>query len=213
MTTVQLPEMNGSSRPAGAGFPGFTRHTPSQRARADVDAWCILDPEHNLLMWNDGAADFLGRPLGSLAGLNVGHLLTPSQGQELERAVAHVIKHGNSALDLLLDLLGAHGTAVPVDAQVSALRDGNGTRVMVRLRRPGGGREEVSRVDTACRRWSLTDKQADVLHLVARGLSNKAAAERLHCAESTVELHMTAIFKKSGTKGRSLLLTHLFNLD
>jgi DNA-binding NarL/FixJ family response regulator len=54
--------------------------------------------------------------------------------------------------------------------------------------------------------WELTPRQTEVLALLSEGFSNKTMAVRLGCAERTVEAHLTAIFEKSGFKGRSELL-------
>jgi DNA-binding NarL/FixJ family response regulator len=43
---------------------------------------------------------------------------------------------------------------------------------------------------------SLTDREHDVLSLVAEGHSNAAVAARLHLSERTVETHMRSIFQK-----------------
>jgi DNA-binding NarL/FixJ family response regulator len=42
----------------------------------------------------------------------------------------------------------------------------------------------------------LTEREADVLRLIARGLTNADIAERLHLSEGTVRNHVSAIFAK-----------------
>jgi DNA-binding NarL/FixJ family response regulator len=44
----------------------------------------------------------------------------------------------------------------------------------------------------------LTERERDVLALLAEGLSNRAIAERLFVTERTVEAHVTQIFTKLG---------------
>jgi DNA-binding NarL/FixJ family response regulator len=44
----------------------------------------------------------------------------------------------------------------------------------------------------------LSDRERQVLGLVAEGLSNKAVAARLHITERTVEAHVTQVFSKLG---------------
>jgi DNA-binding NarL/FixJ family response regulator len=52
----------------------------------------------------------------------------------------------------------------------------------------------------------LTARQSQVLQLVQdRGASNKTIAKMLNLSESTVKLHMGAIFKKYGVKSRTQL--------
>jgi len=43
---------------------------------------------------------------------------------------------------------------------------------------------------------NLTSREADVLRLMARGLSNDQVAEELHLAESTVRKHATNVYRK-----------------
>jgi DNA-binding NarL/FixJ family response regulator len=67
-------------------------------------------------------------------------------------------------------------------------------------------------LDAAHARWALTPRQAHVLELVARGLTNALVAETLCITESTIERHLTALFDKAGVYNRTALLAKLFEL-
>ncbi|MFC9251868.1 LuxR C-terminal-related transcriptional regulator [Amycolatopsis thailandensis] len=68
----------------------------------------------------------------------------------------------------------------------------------------------VTRVDEAMRRWAtdgnvviLTSREARVLNLAQAGLGNREVAERLRLTNSTVEFHLSNIYRKLGISGRS----------
>ncbi|MFY9822600.1 MAG: response regulator transcription factor [Thermoanaerobaculia bacterium] len=48
----------------------------------------------------------------------------------------------------------------------------------------------------------LTEREAELLRLVAKGMSNLAIGERLHISEATVRTHLTHIFAKLGAANR-----------
>lgn len=52
----------------------------------------------------------------------------------------------------------------------------------------------------------LTERQAQVLDLMVRGLSNRLIAQRLDLSEGTVKIHVTAIFKALGVNSRTQAL-------
>ncbi|HTR56345.1 MAG TPA: LuxR C-terminal-related transcriptional regulator, partial [Kofleriaceae bacterium] len=60
----------------------------------------------------------------------------------------------------------------------------------------------VVRLDLARAAWQLTPRQAEVLALVAEGHANKDIAQQLDCAENTVELHITRLFRKAKVTSR-----------
>jgi DNA-binding CsgD family transcriptional regulator len=76
------------------------------------------------------------------------------------------------------------------------------------LQRPA---DPAPRVAAARVRWYLTARQAEVLHKLAYGLSNKAIAAELRCAEKTVELHITALLEKSLCESRAHLVARLWS--
>ena len=49
----------------------------------------------------------------------------------------------------------------------------------------------------------LTEREMEVLNLVANGLSNKEVAERLHLASTTVRDHMQSVMRKLQVKSRT----------
>lgn len=55
----------------------------------------------------------------------------------------------------------------------------------------------------AMRRWPLTERQLDVLQLLARGLTNRAISITLGCAEGTAELHVSAVLARMGAESRA----------
>ncbi|MET0790520.1 MAG: LuxR C-terminal-related transcriptional regulator [Polyangiaceae bacterium] len=56
------------------------------------------------------------------------------------------------------------------------------------------------------RRWHLSQRQCEVLILLARGLSNKEIAFRLQIAARTVEEHVSQLLRKSGLSNRAGLV-------
>ena len=62
---------------------------------------------------------------------------------------------------------------------------------------------EITSLHDAATEPSLTPRQQDVLRLVVQGQSNKAIARTLNLRESTVKVHVAAIFRALGVHNRS----------
>ena len=58
--------------------------------------------------------------------------------------------------------------------------------------------------------WTLSPRQAEVLELLVTGASNRTIADSLKCAESTVEMHVTTLLKKSSTSQRAELVARFW---
>jgi DNA-binding CsgD family transcriptional regulator len=57
--------------------------------------------------------------------------------------------------------------------------------------------------------WQLTDRQAQVLALLAQGKTNKEIATALDIATRTVEVHVSELLKRADAANRTELLAHL----
>ncbi len=58
-------------------------------------------------------------------------------------------------------------------------------------------------------RWvklGITNREADVLRLVAAGRSNKEIAAHLHLSPRTVEKHVENLLRKTGSRSRTQLV-------
>jgi DNA-binding CsgD family transcriptional regulator len=69
----------------------------------------------------------------------------------------------------------------------------------------------TSKLATATHTWALSPRQEEVLKLLVRGEANKEIAQALECAENTVELHVTELFRKSGAPTRAKLIARFWS--
>ena len=105
----------------------------------------------------------------------------------------------------ILDALnaGAHGYLlkhVAPDDLINAVRAADGGR---RTARPPC-RARAARL-AACpvpRQDELTDRELEVLRLVAEGMANKQIARKLGISERTVKAHLTSVFQRLGVSDR-----------
>src|SRR6185295_1366630 len=55
---------------------------------------------------------------------------------------------------------------------------------------------------------TLTDRELEVIHLIALGLKNKPIGEKLFISETTVRHHLTSVFGKLGVSSRLELIIY-----
>jgi len=74
---------------------------------------------------------------------------------------------------------------------------------------PVADRQE--RLALAAVRWRLTPKQSAVLETLLGGDANKSIAKKHQCAESPIEIHVTALLAKAGVANRTALIAKFWS--
>lgn len=72
-------------------------------------------------------------------------------------------------------------------------------------------RDPAPLLASASRRWALTARETQALALLVDGLSNRAIAVSLGCAERTVEVHVARLLAKSDSESRSQLIARIWS--
>ncbi|PSJ29486.1 DNA-binding response regulator [Streptosporangium nondiastaticum] len=131
-----------------------------------------------------------------------GYLTKDAGGEEIVRAVRHVMS-GEAGLSpnvqrRLLERLSdpaAAGGAAPAGPPAGAVPASFPAAASpVRRELPDG----------------LTAREAEVLSLVAEGLSNAEIARRLHVSTATVKTHINNLFAKTGVRDRAQAMRYAF---
>lgn len=111
-------------------------------------------------------------------------------------AIGYILK--DCGREQLLKAINSAAEGVPLVA--SSI-----TRELVAVLRSQGGLV-TSLKDKDDPLLSLTDRETDVLRLVAKGYSNKAVARELGITLSTVKTHLRNIFRKLGVEDRAQVI-------
>jgi len=81
-------------------------------------------------------------------------------------------------------------------------KDWSATDVVKAVRMVALG-SEVFADPARSRRGSLSDRECEVLELIASGATNRETAERLHLSPHTIKDHTTTIYRKLGVRNRA----------
>jgi len=71
-------------------------------------------------------------------------------------------------------------------------------------------KESKSENAETARIMSLTERERQIVGLIAEGLKNKQIGERLFISETTVTHHLTSVFSKLGVSDRLELVIYSF---
>jgi DNA-binding NarL/FixJ family response regulator len=141
-----------------------------------------LDPDIKVLMLTTYADD--RSVIDALRAGARGYLTKDAGAEEIRRALDQVVR-GQAAIDPavqhhLLDAIAAGPVASGSPSPEPQLPDG------------------------------LTPREAEVLALIAEGLSNREIAERLYVNETTIKSHINHLFAKTGVRDRAQAVTYAF---
>jgi DNA-binding NarL/FixJ family response regulator len=117
----------------------------------------------------------------------------------LEAGAAGFVLKDSSAEELIAAVRAVAGGAAWFDSAVAP-------RILEHYRRQvaPAGRE-------AMRLALLTDRERDVLRMMARGATNKEIAATLYVAEATVKTHVGSIFRKLGVRDRPAAIVFAYD--
>ena len=119
-----------------------------------------------------------------------GYLLKQIRGTSLTEAVAHVAA-GHSLIDPVLVERLLERIRSPEAAHGAR---GTGTRDRPERTGTSGGHAHTE---------ALTDREQEILSLIAEGLTNRQIGERLHLAEKTVKNYVSGLLAKLGFERRT----------
>lgn len=111
-----------------------------------------------------------------------------------------------AARELAARIPGAHFAALPGDDHIAEFGDAGTVVLAIRdfVGAPGGRRAHAPGTPRdVAEPLGLSAREAEVLRLIATGLTNREMAERLSISIHTVERHTTNVYAKLGLRGRA----------
>ena len=112
-------------------------------------------------------------------------------------ARAYVVKEKSlNTLCQIVEIVRDGGSYFPPELVEKALRMAEG-----RAAEPAFGHHPS--VETNEQQRGLTDRERQILHLLAKGASNKLIAREIRISEGTVKVHLRSIFRKLNVRNRT----------
>jgi two-component system, NarL family, nitrate/nitrite response regulator NarL len=154
----------------------------------------------DILLGNENAVDFVPELLSTAEEAHVILLTGARNPDEHQRAIRlgamGVLLKDMSTQMLLKAIERVHAGEVWLDRFLTS-------NLIVELRKDRKPKKPEAEEDAMAK---LTDREREVIALVAEGLKNKQIADRLFISEITVRHHLTSIFKKLNVPDRLELL-------
>lgn len=172
--------------------------------RAVGDAVREWDLAADTCSWNDAVHELFGYARGEVgaSGDWWRDRIHPDDRDRVDGALARLFEGAEDAWADTYRFRGAHGTYFHVRDRGSVMRDADGRA----LRLVGAMRPMPPVPDDRDRASDLTVRQAEVLALIRRGLSNKEIAARLGIGEQAVKEHVSRMLERTGARNRTALV-------
>ncbi|MBP0453580.1 response regulator transcription factor [Kitasatospora sp. RG8] len=140
-----------------------------------------------------------------------GYLTKDAGGEEIARAITDV-RSGAAGLSpqVQLRLLERLADAAPTAGPAPAAAPGTSSSPGSSPPRPAPGRAVSSAAPTGELPDGLTAREAEVLALIADGLSNTEIARRLFVSPATVKTHINNLFAKTAVRDRAQAVAYAF---
>lgn len=149
-----------------------------------------------------------------------GFLITVVAGESINQTTAYMISGAINLLLLflvanLIALRGSHALFSVSDSGVAAAVADSPSAALHPPETAGRQPEPIAaawseelqehRVEELREQYGITEREGEIVRLVAQGLSNKEIASRLYVSEATVKTHMYRILRKTGLGNRTEL--------
>ena len=171
-------------------------------------AMLLADDDRTVIDANDPAVELLGRERDQLVGMKIEEYTAPELRDVAPQMFETFLEAGSQAGPF--SLIRPDGTTVDCCYSASAnIMPGVHLSILVPTQQAD---EELDSDETQGRSgdelgFALTDREREVLTLLAMGETNKTIAEKLHLSPETVRAHTRTARLRLGAKSRSHAIT------
>ena len=162
----------------------------------------LLDEERLIVDLNPAAVELLGGSREQLIGVSLRSRLRPPEREEADEEWREFMRTGE--YDGTRDLIRTDGSALRVDF-AARLADIGGRRLAIFVAMAAGDREPFG-IARGAADLGLTDREREVVTLIAMGLDTGDIAEELHISPETVRTHVRNAMGKLHVHPRAQLV-------
>jgi PAS domain S-box-containing protein len=176
-----------------------------------MEALTLVDDERRYLAVNDAATGLLGAPSEEIIGRRIEDFTPVEDWPRLERLWAELRQRGELEGDYVVLQGKATRRAVVFRARWGFVP---GQQLIAALQLPLAGTHTARRAAALAgeRRPRLSERELEVLQLVADGCTNEQVAERLVVSPATVKTHLQHVYEKLGTGQRAFAVAAALRL-